>query len=35
MEYSERLKKLPVQFFATLVSKVNKAISEKDEMLLI
>jgi L-glutamine---4-(methylsulfanyl)-2-oxobutanoate aminotransferase len=28
MEYSERLKKLPVQFFASLVEKVNKAKAE-------
>lgn len=28
MEYSDRLKKLPVQFFANLVAKVNKAKAE-------
>ncbi|WP_428910189.1 pyridoxal phosphate-dependent aminotransferase [Niallia sp. Krafla_26] len=33
MEYSERLKKLPVQFFSTLVNKVNKAISEGRDII--
>ncbi|MGJ7922683.1 pyridoxal phosphate-dependent aminotransferase [Neobacillus sp. LXY-4] len=33
MEYSERLKKLPVQFFASLVEKVNKAIAEGRDII--
>ncbi len=33
MEYSERLKRLPVQFFATLVNKVNKAIDEGRDII--
>ncbi|MBS4191904.1 pyridoxal phosphate-dependent aminotransferase [Bacillus sp. FJAT-49705] len=33
MEYSERLKKLPVQFFASLVEKVGKAIAEGREVI--
>lgn len=33
MEYSERLKRLPVQFFASLVSKVNQAISEGRDVI--
>ena len=33
MEYSERLKKLPVQFFATLVKKVGKAIAEGRDVI--
>lgn len=33
MEYSERLKKLPVQFFANLVEKVNKAIAEGRDII--
>ena len=33
MEYSERLKKLPVQFFATLVNKVNKAVAEGRDII--
>ncbi len=33
MEYSERLKKLPVQFFSTLVNKVNKAIGEGRDII--
>ncbi|MFO1442448.1 pyridoxal phosphate-dependent aminotransferase [Bacillus sp. Bva_UNVM-123] len=33
MEYSERLKKLPVQFFATLVEKVSKAIEEGRDII--
>lgn len=33
MEYSERLKKLPVQFFATLVNKVNKAVDEGRDII--
>lgn len=33
MEYSERLKKLPVQFFASLVNKVNKAIAEGRDVI--
>jgi L-glutamine---4-(methylsulfanyl)-2-oxobutanoate aminotransferase len=33
MEYSERLKKLPVQFFASLVGKVNKAINDGRDII--
>ncbi|MFC7395019.1 pyridoxal phosphate-dependent aminotransferase [Scopulibacillus cellulosilyticus] len=33
MEYSERLKKLPVQFFATLVEKVSRAIAEGRDII--
>ena len=33
MDYSDRLKKLPVQFFSTLVQKVNKAISEGRDVI--
>jgi L-glutamine---4-(methylsulfanyl)-2-oxobutanoate aminotransferase len=33
MEISERLKKLPVQFFATLVDKVNKAYAEGRDVI--
>lgn len=33
MEYSDRLKKLPVQFFLTLVQKVNKAIDEGRDVI--
>lgn len=33
MEYSERLKKLPVQFFASLVGKVNKALDEGRDII--
>ncbi len=33
MTYSERLKKLPVQFFATLVQKVNSAIAEGRDII--
>ena len=33
MEYSDRLKKLPVQFFSTLVQKVNKAIDEGRDVI--
>lgn len=33
MEYSDRLKKLPVQFFATLVNKVNKAVAEGRDII--
>ena len=33
MEYSDRLKKLPVQFFSTLVNKVNKAIGEGRDII--
>ncbi len=33
MEYSDRLKKLPVQFFSTLVQKVNKAIAEGRDVI--
>lgn len=33
MEYSNRLKKLPAQFFASLVNKVNKAISEGRDVI--
>lgn len=33
MEYSERLKKLPVQFFANLVEKVNKALAEGRDII--
>ncbi|MBM7644592.1 aminotransferase [Scopulibacillus daqui] len=33
MEYSERLKQLTVQFFATLVEKVNKAIAEGRDII--
>lgn len=33
MEHSERLKKLPTQFFATLVGKVNKAIAEGRDVI--
>ncbi|WP_148630816.1 pyridoxal phosphate-dependent aminotransferase [Bacillus sp. E214] len=33
MTYSERLKKLPVQFFATLVLKVNSAIAEGRDII--
>lgn len=33
MDYSERLKKLPVQFFSTLVNKVNKAIAEGRDII--
>lgn len=33
MEYSNRLKKLPVQFFASLVEKVNKAMSEGRDII--
>ncbi|WP_462408713.1 aminotransferase class I/II-fold pyridoxal phosphate-dependent enzyme [Neobacillus sp. Marseille-QA0830] len=33
MEYSERLKKLPTQFFASLVNKVNQAISEGRDII--
>jgi aminotransferase len=33
MEYSNKLKKLPVQFFASLVQKVNKAISEGRDVI--
>lgn len=33
MEYSNRLKKLPVQFFATLVEKVSKAMAEGRDII--
>ncbi|MBD3109768.1 pyridoxal phosphate-dependent aminotransferase [Bacillus sp. AGMB 02131] len=33
MTYSDRLKKLPVQFFATLVQKVNSAIAEGRDII--
>lgn len=33
MEFSDRLKRLPVQFFATLVDKVNKAIAEGRDII--
>lgn len=33
MDYADRLKKLPVQFFATLVDKVNKAIAEGRDII--
>src|SRR4051794_35859732 len=33
MEYSDRLKKLPVQFFSTLVQKVNKAVAEGRDII--
>ena len=33
MDYSDRLKKLPVQFFSTLVQKVNKAIAEGRDVI--
>jgi L-glutamine---4-(methylsulfanyl)-2-oxobutanoate aminotransferase len=33
MEYSDRLKKLPVQFFSTLVNKVNKAVAEGRDII--
>jgi len=33
MDFSERLNKLPVQFFSTLVQKVNKAISEGRDVI--
>ena len=33
MEYSKKLKKLPVQFFATLVGKVNQAIAEGRDVI--
>ncbi|TKC19472.1 pyridoxal phosphate-dependent aminotransferase [Robertmurraya kyonggiensis] len=33
MEYSDRLKKLPVQFFASLVEKVNKAKAEGRDII--
>jgi L-glutamine---4-(methylsulfanyl)-2-oxobutanoate aminotransferase len=33
MEHSERLKKLPVQFFASLVNKVSKAVSEGRDVI--
>jgi len=33
MNYSERLKKLPVQFFASLVQKVNSAIAEGRDVI--
>lgn len=33
MEYSERLKKLPTQFFASLVGKVSKAIAEGRDII--
>jgi L-glutamine---4-(methylsulfanyl)-2-oxobutanoate aminotransferase len=33
MEHSERLKKLPVQFFASLVNKVSKALSEGRDVI--
>ncbi len=33
MEFSDRLKKLPVQFFASLVEKVNKAVSEGRDII--
>ncbi|WP_394238088.1 pyridoxal phosphate-dependent aminotransferase [Niallia oryzisoli] len=33
MNYSDRLKKLPVQFFSTLVNKVNKAIAEGRDII--
>ena len=33
MIYSERLQKLPVQFFSTLVNKVNKAIDEGRDII--
>lgn len=33
MTYSERLKKLPVQFFATLVQKVNRAVAEGRDII--
>ncbi|MGX2958509.1 aminotransferase class I/II-fold pyridoxal phosphate-dependent enzyme [Peribacillus sp. JNUCC 23] len=33
MEYSERLKKLPVQFFANLVEKVGKAVAEGRDVI--
>lgn len=33
MNYSEKLKKLPTQFFANLVEKVNKAISEGRDII--
>ena len=33
MDYSDRLKKLPIQFFSTLVQKVNKAIAEGRDVI--
>ncbi|WP_338450339.1 pyridoxal phosphate-dependent aminotransferase [Niallia oryzisoli] len=33
MIYSDRLKKLPVQFFSTLVNKVNKAVAEGRDII--
>ncbi|WP_338471124.1 pyridoxal phosphate-dependent aminotransferase [Niallia sp. XMNu-256] len=33
MEISDRLKKLPVQFFSTLVNKVNKAVAEGRDII--
>ncbi|MCQ6274505.1 pyridoxal phosphate-dependent aminotransferase [Bacillus sp. V3B] len=33
MEYSDRLKNLPVQFFSTLVNKVNKAVAEGRDII--
>ncbi|WP_071393176.1 pyridoxal phosphate-dependent aminotransferase [Bacillus tuaregi] len=33
MNYSDRLKRLPVQFFSTLVNKVNKAIGEGRDII--
>lgn len=33
MEFSERLKKLPTQFFASLVEKVSKAVSEGRDII--
>ncbi|MGG0719294.1 pyridoxal phosphate-dependent aminotransferase [Robertmurraya massiliosenegalensis] len=33
MEYSEKLKKLPVQFFASLVEKVNQALAEGRDII--
>ncbi|KAA9014508.1 pyridoxal phosphate-dependent aminotransferase [Niallia endozanthoxylica] len=33
MNYSDRLKRLPVQFFSTLVNKVNKAIAEGRDII--
>jgi len=33
MNYSDRLKRLPVQFFSTLVNKVNKAVAEGRDII--
>ncbi|SEN21248.1 aminotransferase [Mesobacillus persicus] len=33
MDYSDKLKKLPVQFFASLVNKVNKAVNEGRDII--